>query len=311
MSLPAFFDVAPPVAAALAAGGPVVALESTAIAHGLPWPENLRVATEMEAAVRAAGAVPATIAVLGGRVRIGLEAGELERLARDGDVRKLSARDLAAAVAQRADGATTVAGTLAIAGRAGIRVFATGGIGGVHPGAEASFDISADLGALARTPCLVVCAGAKSLLDLPRTLELLETVGVPVVGYTTDELPAFYTPNSGLPVPVRADDAGAAAEVARAHWALGLTSAVLVVVPVPEHAALGAADVEALLAAAQTRAAAADVRGPALTPYLLDYLHAHSDGRTVRANAALLRQNAAVGGAVAVALATGAATPAR
>ncbi len=290
------------VAAALRAGRPVVALESTAIAHGLPWPNNLAIALQMEAAVRAAGAVPATIAVLGGRLRVGLTAAELERLARDPAIPKLSWRDLPIAVARGGDGATTVAATLAVAGRVGIRVFATGGLGGVHPGAERTFDVSADLGALTRTACLVVCSGAKSLLDLPRTLELLETLGVPVLGYQTDELPAFYTRASGLPVAARVESPAEAAAVARAQWTLGLGGGLVLAVPVPAEAALDAAEVAAGLAVAEQHAAAAGVRGPALTPYLLADLHAGSSGRTLAANAALLRHNAAIAGAVARAL---------
>jgi pseudouridylate synthase len=292
-------DVAPEVVAALEAGAPVVALESTVIAHGLPWPDNLEVAQAMEVAVRTAGAVPATIAVLDGRVRVGLDAAELERIAGDRDIPKLSWRDVPLAVARGGDGATTVAGTLAVAGYVGIRVFATGGIGGVHPGAETTFDVSADLGALARTPCLVVCSGAKSLLDLPRTAELLETLGVPLLGYGTDELPAFYTRTSGLRVAARVDSPAEAAAVARAQWALGLGGGLVLAVPVPDDVALAESEVAALLAEAHSRAAAAGVRGPALTPFLLAELHAGSDGRTLRANAALLRYNAEVAGAVA------------
>ncbi len=296
-------DLAPEVAAALSEGGAVVALESTVVAHGLPWPDNLAVARAMEAAVRAAGATPASIAVLGGRIRVGLGPDQLERVASDRALAKLSWRDLPVALARGGDGATTVAATLAVAGRVGIRVFATGGIGGVHPGAETTFDVSADLGALARTPCLVVCAGGKSLLDLPRTLELLETLGVPVLGYGTDDLPAFYTRRSGLPVAARVESAAEAAAVARAQWALGLDGGLVLAVPLPPEAALDEAEVAAALAAANERAAAAGVRGPALTPFLLADLHEHSGGRTLAANAALLRQNAAVAGAVAVALA--------
>lgn len=296
-------DLASDVAAALREGAAVVALESTVIAHGLPWPDNLAVAHELEAAVRAAGAVPATIAVLDGRIRVGLTPAELERVASDRGLAKLSWRDLPVALARGGDGATTVAGTLAVAGRVGIQVFATGGIGGVHPGAETTFDVSADLGALARTPCLVVCAGAKSLLDLPRTMELLETLGVPVLGYGTDELPAFYTRRSGLHVTARVDSAAEAAAVARAQWELQLGGGLVLAVPVPVEAALDEAEVAEALAAANERAARAGVRGPALTPFLLADLHDHSGGRTLAANTALLRQNAAVAGAVAVALA--------
>jgi len=243
--------------------------------------------------------------VLDGRIRVGLTAAELERVARDQGLAKLSWRDVPVALARGGSGATTVAGTLAVAGRVGIQVFATGGLGGVHPGAEATFDVSADLGALARTPCLVVCAGAKSLLDLARTLELLETLGVPVLGYGTDDLPAFYTRRSGLPVAARVDSAAEAAAVARAQWALGLGGGLVLAVPLPADAALEEAEVAAALAGAHARAAAAGVRGPALTPFLLADLHERSGGRTLAANAALLRQNAVVGGAVAVALASG------
>ncbi|MBX5491153.1 MAG: pseudouridine-5'-phosphate glycosidase [Chloroflexi bacterium] len=295
--------LAPEVAPALAAGRPVVALESTAIAHGLAWPDNLAVARDMEAAVRAAGAVPATIAVLDGCVRVGLDAAGLERVAREPGLPKLSWRDLGVALGRGGSGATTVAATLAIAGRVGIRVFATGGIGGVHPGAERTFDISADLAALARTPCVVVCAGAKSLLDLPRTLELLEAVGVPVLGLGTDDLPAFYSGHSGLPLTARVESVAEAAAIARAQWGLGLSGGLVLAVPPPPDAALPAEEVAGALAAASARAEAEGVRGPALTPFLLAALHAHTGGRTLRANVALLRQNAAVAGALAVALA--------
>src|SRR5581483_5763712 len=213
-------------------------------------PDNLAVAHAMAAAVRAAGAVPATIAVLDGRVRVGLRPDELERIARDRGIAKLSWRDLSIVVARGGDGATTVAGTLAVAGQVGIRVFATGGLGGVHRGAEATFDVSADLGALARTPCLVACSGAKSLLDLPRTLELLETVGVPVLGYQTDELPAFYTRTSGLKLAARVDTPAEAAAVAAAQWTLGLGGGLVLAVPVPAAAALDAAAVARVLQAA-------------------------------------------------------------
>jgi pseudouridine-5'-phosphate glycosidase len=299
----ALLHIAPEVAPALAAGRPVVALESTAIAHGLAWPDNLQVARDMEAAVRAAGAVPATIAILDGCVRVGLDDAALERVARGVDLPKLSWRDLGVALGRGGSGATTVAATLAIAGRVGIRVFATGGIGGVHPGAERTFDISADLAALARTPCVVVCAGAKSLLDLPRTLELLEALGVPVLGLGTNDLPAFYARHSGLPVTARVESVAEAAAIARAQWRLGLAGGLVLAVPPPAEAALPAEEVAEALAAATARAETEGVRGPALTPFLLAALHAHTRGRTLAANVALLRQNAAVAGTLAVALA--------
>ena len=297
--------VALEVQAALDEGRPVVALESTLISHGLPRPTNLEVARSLEATVREHDATPATIAVLDGRIRVGLDAEALERLATGPGVRKLSRRDLAVAVTQRADGATTVAATMWIAHRAGIRVFATGGIGGVHRGANETWDVSADLPELARTPVLVVCAGAKSLLDLPKTLEYLETWGVPVLGYGTDEFPAFYSPRSGLKVDARVDGPEQAAEIARAHWSLG-GNGLLVTAPVPPDQALAGQSAEAALSQALAEADAQGVRGSRLTPFVLARVKELTNGESLRANVALLLNNATIATQIAQALASGA-----
>ena len=284
--------VAPNVAAALGAGQPVVALESTVIAHGLPRPANVEVALAMEAAVRAEGAVPATIAVLDGRIVVGLDDAEIERLGSADGVLKASRRDLAPALARGATAATTVAGTLVCAALAGVRFFATGGIGGVHRGAARSFDISADLIELGRAPIVTVCAGAKSILDLPRTLEYLETQGVPIVGYETDAFPAFYARDSGLRLPHRADSPAEVAAIAYALWASGLGGGLLVACPIPMEHALPADKLEAAVAEALAAARAANVRGPALTPFLLARVAEATGGESVAANRALLLNNA-------------------
>lgn len=297
----ALLDMADEVVAALQAGRPVVALESTLIAHGLPWPVNHETAIALEAAVREEGAMPATIAVWQGRPTVGLNAEQLEELARGKDVLKASRRDLAAAVAQKRTAATTVAATMYLAHRAGIRLFATGGIGGVHPSAGHSRDVSADLPELARTPVAVVCAGAKSILDLPQTLEVLETLGVPVVGYKTDEFPAFYLRSSGEPVPARVDTAQEAAELLSAHWELE-GAGVVVVQPVEAEAALEQEEWMAALREAETRAARAGVRGKDVTPFLLARLAEITGGRTLRANRALVLANARLAARVAFCL---------
>jgi pseudouridine-5'-phosphate glycosidase len=299
----------PEVRAALAEGRPVVALESTVIAHGLPRPANVEVALAMEAAVRAEGAVPATIAVLDGRIAIGLDQSEIERLGHASDVLKASRRDLAPALAHRALAATTVAGTLACAALAHIHFFATGGIGGVHRGAERSFDVSADLLELARAPIVTVCAGAKSILDLPLTLEYLETHGVPVVGYQTDEFPAFFARTSGLRLAHRADSPAEVAEVAHILWTSGLSGGILVTCPIPVEQAVPATRLESAIAAAVQQAEAADVRGPALTPFLLARVAAATDGESVTANRALLLNNATHAARFARAYAERAGTP--
>ena len=295
--------VSDPVRAALAASQPVVALESTVIAHGLPYPHNLELACAMEAEVRAAGAVPATVGVVAGVPTVGMRDADIQRFARAEGILKLSRRDIAYAVAMRRDGATTVAATMALAARAGIAVFATGGIGGVHRGARESWDISADLTELARTPVLVVCAGAKAILDLPATLEYLETAGVPVLGLATDEFPAFYSLGSGLPIPARVETPTEAAAVWRAHRALG-GAGLLLAVPPPADVALPRAAVEAAIEDAYGRAAAAGVRGPAVTPFLLAAVAAATHGESIRTNIALLRQNARIAAQVAQALAS-------
>jgi pseudouridine-5'-phosphate glycosidase len=292
--------VLPDIATALASGAPVVALESSVLAQGLPIPQNREAAERMTRAVTSRGAVAAIAAVVGGTPTLGLTREELERfLARDG-VRKVSARDLGAAVAQRADGATTVAATLALASRAGVRVFATGGIGGVHR--EPSFDESADLPELARTSMIVVCAGAKSILDLPATLERLETLGVPVVGYRTLEMPGFFTAETGLRLSVRAESADEVARMFAAHRALGRASAMLVVQPLPVEHALPHERVEQAVARAVAAAKQQGIRGAAMTPALLAAVERETNGRSLVTNLELLERNAALAAEIAVAL---------
>ncbi len=303
MTKPTDLDVKPEIATALTAGRPVVALESTLITHGLPWPANLETARAMEAAVRASGAVPATIAVLGGKITVGLSEAELERLAKcpAGTVRKCSRRDLPIAVARREDAATTVAGTMIVAHMAGIRVFATGGIGGVHRGAP--FDVSADLLELGRTPVAVVCSGAKSILDLPLTLEVLETQGVPIVGLGTDTLPAFYARSSGLPVDVSIATPREAAEIVAAADRLEAQHGVLVTVPVPEADALAPEVMEKAIRTATAEADAQGVHGKAVTPFLLKCVAELTGGESRRANVSLLVNNARTAGLIAMELA--------
>ncbi|MGQ9904727.1 MAG: pseudouridine-5'-phosphate glycosidase [Anaerolineae bacterium] len=291
------------VARALSQGWPVVALESTLITHGFAWPRNLQVATEIEQAVCAGGATPATIAVLAGKITVGLTRDQLEYLAAARDARKCSVRDLGIAVGLGLDGSTTVAATMFIAAKAGICVFATGGIGGVHRGHP--FDVSADLTELARTPVTVVCAGAKALLDLPLTFEHLETLGVPVIGYQTDEIPAFYSRSSGLRADVRADSAEEVARIVRARRALGLPGGELVCVPVPRPDELPREIAETAIAEAQRLADAQGVYGPASTPFLLDHIAKLTRGASVRANVALLLNNARVAAEIARALVEG------
>jgi pseudouridine-5'-phosphate glycosidase len=294
--------VAPDVRAALDSRQPVVALESTVISHGLPYPHNLELARSMEAEIRAVGATPATIGVVGGVPTIGLSANELEHFAHAEGVLKLSRRDIAYAVAMKRDGATTVAATMALAAAAGIQVFATGGIGGVHRGARDTWDISGDLTELARTAVLVVCAGAKSILDLPATLEYLETAGVPVLGMATDEFPAFYSAASRMPVGSRVESPVEAAAVWQAHLTLGGGSGMLVAVPPPADVALPRDMVEAAIERALARAAEAGVRGQAVTPFLLSAVAEETEGESMQTNIALLRQNARVAAEIAVAL---------
>ena len=286
---------------------PIVALESTVIAHGLPFPHNVETALSLEEIVRQAGAVPATIGVIGGVLRVGLSPEEIKRLATSRNVRKVSRRDLPLVVARQEDGATTVAATMWIAHQAGIRVFATGGIGGVHRGH--SFDVSADMPELAQTPVAVVCSGAKAILDLALTLEWLETHGVPVLGYGTDGFPAFYSRSSGLPVDGRVDTPQEAAAVFRAQRALGLPAGLLITVPVPAEAELPAEVMEAAIAGALAAAEARGLRGKALTPFLLAEVSQRTGGASLRANLALLENNARVAAQIAVALAEPVTSP--
>ena len=292
--------ILPDLRRAIAGGEAVVALESSVIAQGLPSPANRDAVERMTAAVRGAGAHPAITAVVRGVPALGLEPGELERFLTGNGVRKVSARDLALAVVQGADGATTVAASLALAHRAGVPVFATGGIGGVHR--ESPFDESADLVELAHTPMVVVCAGAKAILDLPATMERLETLGVPVVGFRTSELPGFYTVDTGLRLSARAESAAEIAAIFRAHRALGRTQALVVVQPPPAGIALPRVEVERAVQHALDRARADGVRGAAATPYLLAAVTAVTDGRSLGVNLALLERNAWLAAEVAVAM---------
>ena len=295
--------IAPEVARALAAGRAVVALESTIVTHGMPYPQNVATARDVEGVVRAAGAVPATIAVVDGTISVGLSDAQLEWLGTAKDVMKLSRADLPFAIAAKRHGSTTVAATMICAQLAGIGVFATGGIGGVHRGAELTFDISADLQELARTPVVVVCAGAKALLDVPKTLELLEMLGVPVVCYGTDAFPAFWSRTSGLPAPLRLDDAAAIAAFARAKHDLGIDSATLVCNPIPAADEIPAAEMAAYIARAVGEAAEAGIAGKAVTPWLLDRLYGITEGKSLAANVALVTNNARLASEIAVALA--------
>jgi pseudouridine-5'-phosphate glycosidase len=295
-----YFVVHPDVRAALEEGRPVVALESTVITHGLPRPTNLEAAHRLEAIVQQAGATPATVGVVGGTLIVGLSDDQIERLAMSDEVCKVSRRDLPIVVAHGLDGATTVAATMLLAHWAGVRAFATGGIGGVHRGGAG--DVSADLPELARTPVAVVCSGAKSVLDLPRTLEWLETHGVPVIGYQTDTLPAFYALSSGLPVDVRVDSPREAADIVRAGWEMGLEAGVLIAVPPPASLALPGNEMEQAIETALAEAEAQGVSGKALTPFLLSRLAELTGGRSLAVNLALLERNARVGSGVAVAL---------
>jgi pseudouridine-5'-phosphate glycosidase len=292
-----------PVAAAKLAGRPIVALESTIVAHGMPYPENVRTAREVETIIRDAGAEPATIAVIGGRIRIGLTGEQMESLGHSGRAHKVSRRDLPAILASGEPGATTVAATMICAALAGIEVFVTGGIGGVHRDAPQSFDISADLQELARTSVAVVCAGAKSILDIGLTLEYLETYGVPVLSCGQDNFAAFYTRDSGFRADYRLDDAEAQARFIRTKWDLGLAGGVVLSTPVPEAAAMPREEIDSLIAQALAEAKAQGIAGKAVTPFLLARIQALSGGRSLATNIALVRHNAEVGARLALALA--------
>ena len=295
--------ISPEVSAALAAKRPVVALETTIVSHGMPWPQNFETALAVDAEVRAAGALPAAIAVIDGALRVGLDRAAYEGLARASDVLKLSTADLPYALVTGRTGGTTVAATMVAARRAGIAVFATGGIGGVHRGAEASFDISTDLTELARTPVIVVAAGAKALLDLPKTLEVLETGGVPVVCYRSDVFPAFWSRDSGLPAPLRLDAPADIAAFARARADLAIPGGMLVANPIPPADEIPAATMRPVIEDAVRAAAAAGVTGKQVTPFLLDAILKATGGRSLAANIALVRNNARLAAEIAVALA--------
>ena len=297
-----YLDVHPEVADAIAAHRPVVALESTIISHGMPYPQNVETALRVEAEVRAHGAVPATIAIVDGRLQAGLSPAQITQLGQGGAaVPKVSRRDLPFIVARGGSGATTVAATMMIAAMAGIRVFATGGIGGVHRGAATTMDISADLQELARTPVAVVCAGAKSILDLGLTLEYLETHGVPVLGYQTDALPAFFCRDSGFAVDARLDSPAAIARVMQAQWGAGLGGGLLITNPIPEPHALPRALVDAAIADALADCAAQGIGGKAITPFLLQRVNALTCGQSLAANVQLVLNNARLAAQVAVA----------
>ena len=293
----------PEVQIALRQGKPIVALESTIVSHGMPYPQNLQTAHEVEDVVRSNGAVPATIAILGGIPHIGLTAAQLERIARGGAaVRKTSRRDLPAVIALQQDGATTVSATMLLAARAGISIFVTGGIGGVHRGAETTMDISADLTELGRTPVTVICAGAKSVLDIPRTLEYLETQGVCVASYGVDEFPAFFTRHSGCLAPTRFDSPGQIAAAIHAAEMLKLDSGMVIGVPIPEEYAAAGAEVEKAIETALTEADKNHVKGNDVTPFLLKRIRELTVGRSLTANIHLVKNNAAVGARIAAEL---------
>ena len=302
MTSHAFLDIAPDVQHALSTGRAVVALESTIISHGMPYPQNVATALQVEAEVRQHGAVPATIAIVGGRLKAGLSQDEIELLGRAGHaVTKVSRRDIPFIVARGGNGATTVAATMVIAAMAGIRVFATGGIGGVHRGAQESFDISADLQELAQTPVAVVCAGAKSILDLRLTLEYLETQGVPVVGYETDALPAFFTRDSAFKVDYRLDAAADIAAVLKAKWAMGLKGGMVVANPIPEQYAMPRAAIDQAIDQALQEATQQGIAGKESTPFLLARVCELTGGDSLASNIQLVLNNARLAAAIAVA----------
>lgn len=300
--MPDVLSINDEIARTIAEDGPVVALESTIVTHGMPWPYNLETALAVEAEVRNAGAVPATIAVFDGRIHIGLDNAQLEWLAKADDVMKLSRADLAYALSERRVGSTTVAATMMAAALAGIEVFATGGIGGVHQGAETSFDISADLEELGRTNVITVCAGAKAILDLNKTMEVLETNGVPVIGYGVDELPAFWSRRSGIAAPLRLDTPEAIAGLWRVRKDISQNGGVLITNPVPEADEIAREEMEGLIARAIDVAASESISGKDVTPFLLGKIVEISNGRSLQTNIALIRNNARLAGKIAVAL---------
>ncbi|GAA4748667.1 pseudouridine-5'-phosphate glycosidase [Nocardioides endophyticus] len=293
-------QIAPEVAEALAAGGPVVALESTIISHGMPYPQNVAMATEVEGIVREHGVVPATIAILDGRLCIGLSPDQLELLASDGNVTKVSVRDLPYVVARGQHGATTVAATMRLAAMAGIRTFVTGGLGGVHRGAQQTFDVSADLTELGQTSVAVVSAGVKSILDIGLTLETLETLGVPVLAFGSDEFPSFYSRSSGHAAPMRVDTAAEVAAVMRTKWDLGIEGGVVIANPIPAEDEIPADEIGAIIDQALGDMDALGIRGKDATPYLLGRIIEITGGASLTANIALVRHNARLGAAIAV-----------
>ncbi|MDK2794156.1 MAG: pseudouridylate synthase [Caldanaerobacter sp.] len=297
-----FIEFSREVKEALDSKKPVVALESTIISHGMPYPENIETAKAVEEIVRENGAIPATIAIINGRIKIGLNEKELEFMGTSKEILKASRRDLPVAIAKGLNAATTVSATMICANLAGIKVFVTGGIGGVHRGAEETFDISADLQELANTDVAVVCAGAKAILDLPRTLEYLETFGVPVIGFRTEEFPAFYTRESGLKVDYRVEDEVEAAKVIKTKWDLGLKGGILIANPIPEEYALDRAYIEKAIEEAIFEADRRGIRGKALTPFLLEKIKDLTEGKSLKANIELVKNNARVGAKIAVQL---------
>ena len=302
--MPPILSLTDDVRAALTGHRPVVALESTIIAHGMPYPENVATARQVEAIVRSGGAVPAAIAILGGEIKIGISDAELDDLGREGrKIAKVSTRDLPFILARNMDGATTVASTMRLAAMAGIKVFATGGIGGVHRGAEKTFDISADMTEFAESSVAVVTAGAKAILDLALTLETLETLGVPVIGLGTDEFPAFYSRRSGHAVPMRCDSAAEIAAVMAAKWSMGLKGGIVVANPIPAEAEIPAEEIAPIIAAAVRKAGNRGVHGKELTPFLLAEIATVTAGRSLRANIALAKHNAQVAACIAAAYA--------
>ncbi|MFI0399348.1 MAG: pseudouridine-5'-phosphate glycosidase [Thiolinea sp.] len=295
-----YLDIHPEVAASLAANKPIVALESTIISHGMPYPQNVETALKVEREVRNHGAIPATIAIINGRLKAGLSSDEIEELGKGGhSISKVSRRDLPFMVAQGKTGATTVASTMIIAAMAGIRVFATGGIGGVHRGAEISFDVSADLQELAQTPVAVVCAGAKSILDLGLTLEYLETHGVPVIGYQTAQLPAFFTRGSQFNVDYRLDDAASIAQVMRAKWAMDLKGGMVIANPIPEQYAMPNEIIDAAIEQALAEATAQNISGKQATPFLLARVCELTGGNSLASNIQLVLNNSRLASAIA------------
>ncbi len=299
-----YLDIRPEVADALRAGKPVLALESTIISHGMPYPRNMETALQVEAIARERGVIPATIAILGGRLKVGLAPEEIETLGKLGlKVHKASRRDIPFLVSQKADGATTVASTMIIAALAGIRVFATGGIGGVHRGAPETFDISADLQELAHTNVAVICAGVKSILDIGLTLEYLESNGVPVVGYQTEEMPAFYTRQSGFKVDYRVDSPTEVAQALKAKWELGLNGGVIIANPIPAEYAMNPDIISAAIARAVAEAEERGIKGKDVTPFLLDRVQQITGGDSLDSNIQLVFNNARVGAEIASELA--------